>query len=62
MVYFSWIRVTMGNLDGLETNFENKVGPFIQERELMGAEILTLDDNQRCNKYKSGLNESMNKW
>ena len=52
----------MGNLDGLETNFENTVGPFIQERELMGAEILTLDDNQRCNKYKSGLNKSMNKW
>ena len=53
----------MGNLDRLETNFENKVGPFIQKRELMGAvKILTLDDNQRCNKYKSGLNKSMNKW
>ena len=41
----------MGKLDRLETNFVTKFVLFAQDRGTDCTEILTFDDNQRCNKY-----------
>ena len=41
----------MGNLDRLETNFVTKFVVFVQDRGTDCAEILTFDNNQRCDKY-----------
>ena len=41
----------MGKLGRLGINVETKFVLFVQDRGTDGAEILTFDDNQRCNKY-----------
>ena len=51
----------MGKLDRLETNFVTKFVLFIQDRGTEDVEILTFNNNQRFNKYYSGLNKSISK-
>ena len=41
----------MGKLDRLGTNFVSKFVLFVEDRGTDGAEKMTFDDNQRCNKY-----------
>ena len=41
----------MGKLDRPESNFLTKFVIFCSKKGIDGAEILTFDDNRRCNKY-----------